>query len=115
MVFLQFIAYQILAYGLWLIPFVAATIFLARLPRKRFFLIALLVLPPLIYVLDVQWIQSEMSKPDWDGSPDMDIIFFIGVMFRIALFAVLLSIIFCVSRRLFRTREKHRAESTSLD
>lgn len=36
-------------------------------------------------VSDLIWIQGEMSKPDWDGTPDQDFVFAIGVMIRIFL------------------------------
>jgi hypothetical protein len=33
--------------------------------------------------VDVAWIRYEMSKPGWDGTPDMEIVFAIGMMVRI--------------------------------
>lgn len=39
----------------------------------------------LTVVSDLIWIQGEMSKPDWDGTPDQDFVFAIGVMIRIFL------------------------------
>lgn len=38
-----------------------------------------------ICVLDVLWVQSAMQQPDWQGLPDMDFIFAIGVLIRIFL------------------------------
>lgn len=40
--------------------------------------------------LDLIWIESEMSKPGWDGSPDRDLIFIIGTMIRMFLINVFL-------------------------
>lgn len=39
----------------------------------------------LVLVLDVRWIQSEMDAPGWDGQPDQDAVFLIGVLIRIFL------------------------------
>lgn len=36
-------------------------------------------------VSDLIWIRGEMSKPDWDGIPDQDFVFVIGVMIRVFL------------------------------
>jgi hypothetical protein len=47
------------------------------------FLLSLFVMPWIVGFLDVQWIQREMSKPDWDGSPDMDFVFSFGVIVHI--------------------------------
>jgi len=45
--------------------------------------VGFLVVTALIIFLDVRWVQAEMSKPGWDGTPDMDIIFDIGVLMRV--------------------------------
>lgn len=116
MMLLQYLCYQILSYGFWWILFLAVTIFLARLERKRFLVIILLAIPPLVYALDIQWIRSEMAEPDWDGAPDMDIIFMIGMLLRIGLITTLLFIVYFVSRRIFkkvRASRKSRAEQVS--
>lgn len=39
----------------------------------------------IIYWLDIDWITTEMNRPDWHGTPDMDIVFTIGVCIRIVL------------------------------
>ena len=41
-------------------------------------------------VLDVAWIQSEMAEPEWEGQPDQDAIFIIGVIVRGAVATILL-------------------------
>jgi hypothetical protein len=48
-----------------------------------------------IIVADLIYIHQIMSKPNWDGVPDMDLIFFLGIIARIfvvniVLFAVAL-------------------------
>lgn len=110
---LQYLCYQILSYGFWWILFLALTILLARLERRRFFVIIPLAIPILIYALDIQWIRSEMAKPEWDGMPDMDIAFAFGMLFRIVLMTTLLSVIYFVARIIFkrvRTSRETRAE-----
>ena len=42
-----------------------------------------LVIAGIIYIRDVTLIQAEMNKPGWDGAPDMDLIFALGVFSRI--------------------------------
>ena len=54
-----------------------------------------------------------MAKPAWDGTPDMDIVFMIGMLFRIVLVTTLLSIVYFVSRRFFRASGKPRSEQAS--
>ena len=39
---------------------------------------------------DVEWVQAEMRKPGWDGAPDLDVIFAIGLLIRIVLINVAL-------------------------
>ena len=43
-----------------------------------------------IFFLDVAWIRNEMNKPGWDGTPDMDIVFHLGMLFRIIVINTLL-------------------------
>ena len=37
----------------------------------------------IIRIVDVCWIHYEMSRPGWDGTPDMDMVFAIGMFTRI--------------------------------
>lgn len=39
----------------------------------------------IVTILDVQWIQSEIHKPGWSGTPDQDFIFHIGLFLRVIL------------------------------
>ena len=39
----------------------------------------------MIVVSDMQWIETEMRRSGWDGTPDMDAGFFLGVLMRILL------------------------------
>ncbi len=44
----------------------------------------------IIVVLDFIWIRDDMSRPGWDGVPDQDILFMIGVLIRVFLVNMLL-------------------------
>jgi hypothetical protein len=51
------------------------------------------VIAGIITVLDVRWVTAAMRQPDWNGLPDMDMIFLFGVVGRILLVnAVLLAV-----------------------
>ena len=39
----------------------------------------------IVITLDLLWIQSEIHDPDWDGTPDQDFVFIIGVAIRVFL------------------------------
>ena len=41
-------------------------------------------------LLDAAWIRAEMAKPDWDGQPDQDAVYFIGVILRCVFAAAML-------------------------
>ena len=84
---LQLLSYSIPTWVLFIVvPYCAARY--GGLPMVP---IGHLVITALIVFLDVRWIQSEMHKPGWNGTPDMDFIFYIGVALRILLInAVLL-------------------------
>lgn len=82
---------QLLSYSpwTWLYFFVVAivTAYCLRIPG---ILLSQIVVAISIFVLDLYWIQTEMRRPDWDGQPDRDVIFFIGVLVRVLLFNTLL-------------------------
>ena len=49
---------------------------------------------------DLRWITSEMNKTGWNGLPDQDAVFYLGILIRIALVNVaLLPLNFLVIRR----------------
>ena len=67
-----------------------------------------IVIAAIIVVLDLLWISGEMSRPGWDGVPDQDIIFMIGVLIRVFLVNVCLlpiSISSSIIRRRFLSAE----------
>ena len=82
---------QVFSYSLltWL-AFVLITLCAARYGGWGLVPIGHLAIAAIIVWLDYRWIQSEMRKPGWDGMPDMDIIFYFGVLIRILLFNTIL-------------------------
>lgn len=47
--------------------------------------IGLIIVTTLVIWSDLQWIQSAINAPDWNGAPDQDGIFIIGMIIRIVL------------------------------
>ena len=82
---------QLLNYGPWWILFVALVFCAARYPPSFCLPLPFLVAAVVIYCIDFNWVQSEMRKPDWDGTPDLDIVFMFGVLFRVVLAGILLT------------------------
>ncbi len=41
-------------------------------------------------MLDVAWIRQEMARPDWDGMPDQDAVFIVGMLLRAFIGSMLL-------------------------
>jgi hypothetical protein len=75
---------------IWWLAFAAATFVLARLGRFWGIVAAQLLVATVVVVLDVRWIQAEMHRPGWDGQPDEDVVFMIGVLIRVLLINTLL-------------------------
>ena len=60
-----------------------------------------------VVVLDVRWIQAEVHNPVWNGQPDQDIVFTIGVVLRILLINTSLLPLSCLALRLRRPGQLH--------
>lgn len=80
------VVFQLMSYSLgnWCL-FVAIAVLAGYFGRLPGILAGHVVTAVLIAALDVSWIQSEMAAPGWDGSPDQDFGFLIGVVLRILL------------------------------
>ena len=57
------------------------------------------VVAVLIAQHDIAWVQAAIKAPGWDGAPDMDLIFWIGVAFRVVVVNCLLLPIALISYR----------------
>ena len=88
---MTWLLYQLHSYSLfvWMI-FLAITTIASFVGRGRGIIVGHIIIAILVMWLDVQWIQSEMAKPDWDGVPDQDIVFTIGVLIRVVLINAIL-------------------------
>jgi hypothetical protein len=95
---------QIASYGVlpWL-AFVAITALAAYLLRTPGVLLGHLLVTAMVVVLDVRWIQAQMSKPGWNGQPDQDFVFLLGVAARIVLVN---TVLFPVSALALRMRHR---------
>lgn len=101
--------YQLVSYG-WLswLAFAGVAFTSSFQWRLRGFCVAVLVVCAVIVIQDLCWIRSEMSRPGWDGVPDQDGIFLIGVLIRCTLVSVLLIPIGVAGRLARRIFPMHR-------
>jgi hypothetical protein len=77
---------QLASYGEWAWAlFIAVAFVAACFVRVRGILLGHLLVAIAVVTLDVRWVRTEMGKPGWDGQPDQDIVFAIGVLLRVVL------------------------------
>ncbi len=77
---------QLASYGEWAWAlFIAVAFVAACFVRVRGILLGHLLVAIAVATLDVRWVRTEMGKPGWDGQPDQDIVFAIGVLLRVVL------------------------------
>src|SRR3989442_792108 len=74
--------------ALWWSVIVLISYCVARYARWWCIPIGYLAVAAIIRTVDVAWIRYEMSRPDWDGAPDMDIVFAIGLFTRIGFMSI---------------------------
>ena len=63
----------------------------------RGFATSLLFVAIAYVILDLRWIRSEMDAPGWDGMPDQDAIFYLGVGLRLVIMALILFVAFAAT------------------
>jgi hypothetical protein len=87
----DFIYSQLTSYSIpsWVV-FVAVTYFAARYLPLWGVLVGHLLVGLIVAVLDIHWVQTEATKPDYSRTPDMDIVFHAGVLIRIIAINVIL-------------------------
>jgi hypothetical protein len=99
---------QLTSYGVWpWVLFVAIALVAALLLRVPGIFLGHVLVAVAVVIFDVQWIQSEMRKPGWDGQPDQDFVFMMGVAVRIVLINTTLLPVSVLALRL--RRSLHRA------
>lgn len=82
---------QLTSYGfLWWMVFILIALSVSLLLRFWGIFVGHFIIAGLVFYLDAQWIQSEMNKPGWDGTPDQDFAFYIGLLIRIVLINIFL-------------------------
>jgi hypothetical protein len=74
----------------WWLIFVVIAYCVARYTRWWCIPIEYFAVAVVMYQVDVAWIHYEMRRPGWDGTPDMDIVFAIGLFARMGLLWVAL-------------------------
>ena len=78
----QFMEICLTGWPSWLIIAVLAYCF-ARYTHWACIPISLLLIVAFVYFRDCYWMHLEMTRPDWNGQPDMDGIWAIGEFIRI--------------------------------
>jgi hypothetical protein len=101
---------QLTTYGIiaWLV-FITIAFLAAYLSRFWGIIAGHILIALIVAALDLHWIHAEMRKPGWDGQPDQDIVFTIGLLIRIILINTSLlpaSALGRLSRRASRTRHR---------
>lgn len=81
---------QLASYGLFLGVFVLIAYYAAFRWGLGGMLAGHVVIAALITFLDVTWVQIAMNVEDWNGAPDMDLVFMVGLLIRIVLTNALL-------------------------
>ena len=66
----------------WIIWCLITFCFAKRLGYLGLFIAHLIVLIS-IAISDIYLMSEFMKNPEWDGTPDMDILFFLGIIFRV--------------------------------
>ncbi len=89
--FFILISNQILSYNIMtLLAFLTLTFLAARYLKVPGIFFGHITIAIIIIVLDLFWVFSEMEKPDWTGEPDLDIIYYLGIIMRVILINVIL-------------------------
>jgi hypothetical protein len=97
--------YGIAIYKLWWIVFTALVFCAARFTPRSCLPLWFVLLTFLICHLDAAFVRIEMEKPDWDGMPDLDMIFMFGVLARTVLVCLILTPVALLG---FRLRKRSR-------
>jgi hypothetical protein len=93
----------------WWAVFVAIAYCVARYTRWWCIFVGYLAVAVIMYQVDVAWIHYEMSRPGWNGTPDMDIVFAIGLFMRMGFLCVALLPVTAVGVWLRRRRSPNTA------
>lgn len=103
-IFSQIISYPVAVWA----GFIVLTFVVARWLDVPGVVLGHILIAIAIFALDFEWVQGEMKKPRWDGQPDMDFVFTLGVLVRILVFNCMLLPI-----SLFALRVKRRKSAVA--
>jgi hypothetical protein len=86
MLVFTFMLLQLMSYSLlnWM-AFISVAVLFAYFGKGLGIIAGHLVIAVLVGVFDVIWIQSIMAQPGWEGDPDQDLVFMLGMLLRIVL------------------------------
>jgi hypothetical protein len=104
---------QLLSYGpfTWL-TFITIAFCVSRYGGLLGMFVGHFVIALIVGFLDVCWVTSAMQAPSWDGAPDMDIVFYFGIIVRVLLIN---STLLAVSYSALRIRKRSRAIPNELN
>ncbi|HYE17658.1 MAG TPA: hypothetical protein VEA69_04395 [Tepidisphaeraceae bacterium] len=77
---------QLLSYGVgaWIL-FLTVAMLAAYALRGPGVFLGHIVIAAIVAGLDHHWIRTEMDRPGWNGQPDQDVVFMLGVLIRVVL------------------------------
>src|SRR5688500_9557363 len=101
---LRLLFFEMHSYGAAWLGFVAVAFLAARFAGLPGVLLGHLLVALAVAALDFLWVQTEMLKPGYDGQPDRDFVFVIGVLVRVVLVNTLLLPISVLALRTRRRR-----------
>ena len=78
-------------YGNWWIAFIGVVYCATRYGRWFCIPVAFFLVACAVYSVDFNLIAGQMRKPDWNGVPDLDMIFMFGVLVRVVLVSFFLT------------------------
>ena len=76
---------QLVVYGPWWLGFATIAFLMARYLDWGGAFLGQITIFFLVSWLDWLWIQEQMSRPGWNGVPDQDGVFFVGVVLRVVM------------------------------
>lgn len=101
---------QLLSYGFyWWVTFALLAFAAAKFGAHRGIVLGHIVIAAIVIILDLRWIQAEMHRPGWNGIPDQDMVFALGLLFRVILINTLLLPVSLLGLRLNRRNTRSPA------
>lgn len=114
MIAIQFILLQLASYSFlnWM-TFITVAVLFAYFGKGLGIIAGHLVTAVLVATFDVIWIQAIMQQPQWDGTPDQDFAFILGVFVRIILVNMSLTPVSLVAMHTASRRQRHPTKAVA--